>query len=74
MRFNISLHNDKTGESKSFVATLNAAECEIVEGLRSHGDESADLIAQSMALRHAYAEINPREFDHIAPPELILVS
>jgi hypothetical protein len=74
MKFECSFHNPDTGESRSLVATLSPAECEVVHGLRAHGDDSAEVIAQSMALKHLYAELNPHQWQHVDAPELIRLS
>jgi hypothetical protein len=74
MRFNCHFLNPKTNESKTIVATLNEAERKSIESLRKHkGTETADVTAEAMALRHAYAEA-PIGFHHTEPPTLAPLS
>jgi hypothetical protein len=72
MKFSCNFHNPKTDERKTIVVSLNDAERESVESLRKHkGTETADLIAQAHALRHAYREVPKGDFHHVEPPRLL---
>jgi hypothetical protein len=73
MRFNCEFF-DGEDEIREIAVSLNAAECESIKGVREHeGTERADLIAQAMALRHAYGEV-PKGFLHTSPPQEIWLS
>jgi hypothetical protein len=69
MRFSCEFEHRSTGESKTIVSALSAAEVEWVKAL----SKDADVIAEAYALRHAYAEL-PAGWCHTKPPEMILLS
>jgi hypothetical protein len=74
MRFNCHFLNPDTDERKTIVASLNEAERKSIESLRKHkGTDTADVTAEAMALRHAYAEV-PDGFRHTEPPTLVPLS
>jgi hypothetical protein len=67
MRFSVEFESP-TGEPRSVVVALSAEECRSIADLRQReGEEQADLIARSMAMRAAYGEI-ARGFVHVGPP------
>jgi len=73
MRFTCEFFNPDREEAKAVTVALTAAECESVNGIRDEqGEECADLIAKSFAMKHAYSEI-PRGFTHTAPPQFVPV-
>jgi hypothetical protein len=69
MRFNCDFEHRDTGECRTIVAALSAVEVGSIKALT----KDADVIAEAIALRHAYAEL-PAGWCHTKPPEMILLS
>lgn len=70
MKFICNFLNPDTAERKTITAALSAAQVTAIDGMRAANDVSADVQAEAMALRSAYAEV-PEGFRHTAPPALI---
>ena len=66
MPFNCDFEHRATGECRTVLAVLTAAEVRSVQKLT----EDAELQPQALALRHAYGEV-PVGFLHSKPPELV---
>lgn len=69
MRFNCDFEHRDTGECRTIVAALSAVEVGSIKALT----KDADVIAEAMALRHAYAGL-PAGWLHTKPPQMILLS
>jgi hypothetical protein len=61
MRFKVEMENPDSGEVKQIVVAIDC-------------DDQALLIAQCMALRQAYRQVDPDKFNHTAPPEPVYLS
>jgi hypothetical protein len=71
MKFNCEFF-DGEDEIREIIVTLDAGQCEAVERIRERdGDEQALLIARCYALRAAYADVDPHQFSHTAPPQRV---
>lgn len=74
MRFNCFFAS-KSDERRSLLITLSSRECRSVVRLRKRlGAELADVTAAAIALSHAYAELDGREWFHVSPPEEVRLS
>lgn len=69
MHFNCDFEHRDTGERKTIVSALSNVEIASVKAL----SKDAVVVAEAMALRHAYAEL-PAGWCHTKPPEMILLS
>ena len=72
MRFACNFQHPGTGERKTVPVALTAEQVKSVEAVRMAMAGDASLLAQAMALNHAYREV-PKGFLHTEPPKVVSV-
>jgi hypothetical protein len=69
VRFTCEFEHEHTGEHRTVPVALSAMEVRSLRDLT----RDAEVIAEAMALRHAYAEV-PNGFRHTKPPKQLQLS